>query len=103
MPKRKRQSRKKLAGKGRLNDARRWLQNHPMQEDLLASYSKRYGVPDAVAEEELMALGYYDEILIQRYEKDGIKWEYRVEPLSGEMVVVPEGTEDHELYELFYF
>ena len=73
-----------------------------MQEDLLVSYSKRYGESDAVAEEELMALGYNDEILIQRYEKEGVKWEYRVEPLTGEMVVVPEGTEDYELYELFY-
>lgn len=47
-----------------------------------------------------MILGYYDENLIQRYEKAGIKWGYRVEPLSGEMLVVPEGTEDYELYEL---
>ena len=102
MSKRKRQAKKKLSGKGRLNDARRWLENRPGQKDLVASYSKRYGVSADVAEKELLTLGYYDEILIQRYEKAGIKWEYRVEPLSGEMLVVPEGTEDYELYELHY-
>ena len=100
MSKRKRQAKKKLAGKGRLNDARRWLENHAIQKDLIASYSKRYGVSADVAEEELMALGYYDEMVIRRYEKAGINWEYRVEPLSGKMIVVPEGTEDYELYEL---
>ena len=103
MPKRKRQAKKKLAGKGRLNDARRWLKNQPVQKDLIASYCKRYGVSANLAEQELMTLGYYDEILIQRYEKAGIKWEYRVEPLSGEMLVVPEGTEDYELYQFHYF
>ncbi len=99
MSKRKRQSKKKLEGKGRLNDAERWLSNHP-QEELLSSYSKRYGVNHSIAEEELIQLGYYDELHIQRYQKEGIEWEYRVEPLSGEMVVVPKDTEEHEIYEI---
>ncbi len=102
MSKRKRQSKKKLAGKGRLNDAEKWLSNHP-QKDLINSYSKRYGVDKQVAERELMKLGYYDEICIQRYEEDGIEWEYKVEPTSGEMVVVPIGTEEHEMYEIHGF
>jgi hypothetical protein len=99
MPKRKRQAKKKLAGKGRLNDAKKWFLSHP-QKDLISAYSKRYGVSSQIAEDELMQLGYYDELYIQHYEKEGIEWEYRVEPLSGEMVVVPKDTEDHEIYEI---
>ena len=97
MPKRKRQAKNKLAGKGRLHDAKKWLLNHP-QKDVIFAYSKRYGVSNRVAEDELMQLGYYDEIYIQHYEQEGIEWEYRVEPLSGEMVVVPQGTEEYEIY-----
>ncbi len=99
MSKRKRQAKKKLAGNGRLRDAKKWLLNYP-QNNLIAAYSKRYGVTPDVAEEELMRLGYYDDICMQRYEQNGIEWEYRVEPLSGEMFVVPKGIEDYELYEI---
>ncbi len=99
MTKRKRQSKKKLEGKDRLNDAKRWLINHH-QKDLISSYSKKYGVNYSIAEDELIQLGYYDELHIQHYEKEGIEWEYRVEPLSGEMVVVPKDTEEHEIYEI---
>ncbi len=99
MPKRKRQAKKKLAGKGRLNDAKKWLLSHP-QENLISAYSKRYGVGSQIAEDELIQLGYYDELYIQHHEKEGIEWEYRVEPLSGEMVVVPKDTKDHEIYEI---
>lgn len=100
MSKRKRQSKKKLRYKSsRLNDAKKWLANHP-QKDLLNAYSKRYGVNKMIADEELMTLGYYDELFIQHYEKEGIEWEYKVEPLSGDMVVVPKETEDHELYDI---
>ncbi|MES9906563.1 MAG: hypothetical protein ABW168_28260 [Sedimenticola sp.] len=100
MPKRKRQSKKKLAGKGRTNDATRWLQSRALPKDLVEAYLKRYAVSEIVARDELMSIGYYDEIMIQEYEKEGIRWEYKVEPLSGDMFVVPEGTEDHELYEI---
>ncbi len=99
MPKRKRQAKKKLTGKGRLNDAKKWLINHP-QKDLISAYSKRYGTSSYVAEDELMQIGYYDDLCIQQYEKEGVEWEYRVEPLSGEMVVVPKDTEEHEIYEI---
>ena len=102
MPKRKRQSKKKLVGKARLNDARRWLQSRdcPKKKPLVETYSKRYGVGHAVAWDELVSLGYYDELLIQQYEADGVEWEYKVEPRSGDMFVVPKGTEEHELYEI---
>ncbi len=101
MPKRKRQSKRKLFGEARLNDARRWLRsrNGP-RKPLLESYSKRYGVAHTVAWNELVSLGYYDDICIQKYEADGTEWEYKVEALSGDMFVVPKGTEDHELYEI---
>ena len=102
MSKRKRQSKKKLSNKGRLNDAKNWLARHP-QKDLLAAYSKRYGVNITIADTELTTLGYYDELFIQHYEKEGIEWEYKVEPLSGDMVVVPKDTKDHELYEIHGF
>ena len=100
MPKRKRQVKKKLASKGRTNDAARWLRSRALPANLIEAYSKRYAVPEVVAREELMSIGFYDEIMIQEYEKEGIKWEYKIEALSGEMFVVPEGTEDHELYEI---
>ncbi len=99
MSKKKRQAKKKLVGKGRLNDAKKWLINHP-QDDLITAYSKRYGVASYLAEEELMQIGYYDDLHIQHYEREGIEWEYRVEPSSGEMVVVPKDSEEHELYEI---
>jgi hypothetical protein len=99
MPKRKIKSKKKLSGKGRLIDAKRWLLNHH-QKDLILSYSKRYGVTHSIAEDELIQLGYYDKLQIQYYKKEGIEWEYRVEPLSGEMVVVPKETEEYEIYEI---
>jgi len=103
MSKRKRQSKKKLAGKGRLNDAERWLRSRSLPENLVESYAKRYSVSEIIASEELMSIGYYDDILIQKYENDGIEWEYMIEPLSGEMVVVPKGTEEDELYEIHPF
>jgi hypothetical protein len=99
MTTRKRQSKKKLTGKGRLKDASKWLSNHS-QADLISAYSKRYGVSHVVAQDELMELGYYDELYIQHCEKEGIEWEYRVEPLSGDMVVVPKDTEEHEIDEI---
>jgi len=99
MPQKKDKQKRSFVGKGRLNDAKKWLFNHP-QKDLIFAYSKRYGVSSQIAEDELMQIGYYDELFIQHYEKKGIEWEYRVEPLSGEMLVVPKDTEDHEIYEI---
>jgi hypothetical protein len=99
MLKRKRQSKKKLRGQARKEDALRWLQLRRQQpEDYVEAYAKRYGISEQIARNELIEIGYYDEILIRDYEKEGVKWEYMVEPLSGEMYVVPEGIEQHELY-----
>jgi len=101
MSKRKRHSKKKLAGQARLKDARRWLQSRSAPKTpLIDAYSKRYGVANNVAWDELVSLGYYDHMCIQQYEADGIEWEYKVEARSGDMFVVPKGTEDHELYEI---
>ncbi|WP_462326126.1 hypothetical protein, partial [Desulfoplanes sp.] len=88
MTTRKKKSKKKLVRDNRLNNAKRWLHKHP-QKNLLAAYTKRYGVDPDIARDELMQLGFYDELCIQSYDKEGIDWEYRVEPLSGEMFVVP--------------
>ena len=84
-------------------DASRWLKKlRARPKSLVEAYVKRYAVTETVASEELASIGYYDEVLIQEYEKKGIEWEYRVEPLSGEMIVVPKETEDHELYEYYH-
>ena len=84
-----------------MNDARKWLRSGKgSKKSLVESYAKRYAVSQYTAWDELMSLGYYDEILIERYEEEGIEWEYKVEPLSGDMFVVPKGTQDHELYDI---
>lgn len=90
MPKRKRQAKKKLVGKGRTNDAKCWLNSRALPKNIIEAYSKRYAVSEMVARDDLTSIGYYDEITIQEYEKEGIKYEYMVEPLSGEMYLVPE-------------
>jgi len=99
MPRRKRQAKKKLLGKNRTNDAIRWLQLQSLPKNLIEAYSKRYAVFEIVAKEELISMGYYEEITIQEYEKEGVKWKYMVEPRSGELYLVTEDTEEHELYE----
>ncbi len=78
----------------------KWLSSSGPPDNLIDSYSKRYGCSKFDAETELMEIGYYDEIQIQSYENDGVEWEYRVEPLSGEMVVVPKDAKEHEIYEI---
>jgi hypothetical protein len=99
MPNKKKKSKTKLSEKDRLNDARRWLRAPACpRSKLLKSYQKRYGVKEEVAHIELIQLGYRDELMISEYEAKNIKWEYKVEPLSGELLVVPEGTGEHELY-----
>jgi len=47
----------------------------------LNGLSKRYGVTLHVAEEELMQIGYYDDLYIQHYEKEETVWKYKAEPL----------------------
>ncbi len=51
-----------------------------------------------MAWEELVAVGCYDQLTIEGYEREGIEWEYRVEPLSGDMFVVPKGIGQRDLY-----
>ena len=93
------QSKKKLDFNGRLKDSKNWLKNY-YPKNLVLSYCKRYGVSSDVAEKELIQLGFYDDIFIQHYEREGIDWEYRVEPLSGTMLVVPKNIEEYEIYEI---
>jgi len=99
MPKCKRQAKNKLVDKDRTHDAKRWLKSRALPNNIIEVYSKRYAVSETVAREDLASIGYYDEIIIQEYEKEGIKYAYMVEPLSGEMYLVPEGTEEYKLYE----
>jgi hypothetical protein len=103
MSTRKRISRKKLQGKDRTNNATRWLQSQRLPKNMVAAYAKRYGVTELVARDELISIGYYDEILIQKYEEEGIEWKFMVEPRTGEMYVVPEDAEEHEFYEYHPF
>lgn len=46
---------------------------------------------------EILELGYGEILTIYAYEQDGIEWEYKVEPLSRDMLVVPKGTPEWEL------
>ena len=95
---RKRKSRKKLTAEERTQDAARWLRSTRLPAELVCAYSKRYAVSKDLAIVELMGIGRYDEICIQGLEARGISWEYRYEALTDRMYVVPEGTEDWELY-----
>ena len=96
----KRKNNRKLNPEERKKHAKKWpLENQ--QKDLISAYSKKYSVYHTTAHYELMELGYRDFIAIQYYEKEGIEWEYKVDGYTGEMLVVPKGTEDWEL-PLFY-
>ena len=95
----KKAPKKKLDREGRLHDLRKWLRlGNRLRRPMVRSYMRRYAVSETVAWEELAALGCYDELCIEAYEKEGVEWEYRYESLSGDMYVVPKGIEDHELY-----
>ena len=96
---RKRKSKKKLDSGSRKHDAKKWLMSKdgPHQK-YLSRYIKRYGVDELVAREELYALGYYENVYMEDLEAQGLNYEYIVNPLSGELVLVPEGTEEHELF-----
>ena len=99
--KRKRQQRQRrfnLQCEARLRDPKKWLFTRRRPERLLESYQERYRVGPGQAYLELLELGLQDELRIRAYEEEGIPWEFRVEPLTGEMFVVPEGTPDDEIY-----
>lgn len=99
MPRRKRMKKKKLEGKGRTNDAAKWLKSKEGPHcKYIARYSKRYGVDECTARDELVYLGYYEEIFREDLEAEGKEMEYIVNPLTGDLVPVEAGTEEHELF-----
>ncbi|WP_347332114.1 hypothetical protein [Marinimicrobium locisalis] len=67
-------------------------------KDYVSRYVARYGVEESVAMAELYALGYYDDVYREELESHGISCEYILNPLAGELVLMPEGTEEHELF-----
>jgi hypothetical protein len=91
-------SKKKLSPSARVEDSKRWLRKGIMVHPLTDGYMSRYGVERWVAQEELIDLGYTEEVRIEVYEKEGIEWEFVYDPYSGEMKAVPVGTEEHELH-----
>jgi|SRR5690606_2526390 hypothetical protein len=95
----KRKSKKKLDGGSRKHDAKRWLSSKDgPHRNYVASYMKRYGVDEVVATEELYTLGYYENVYEEELNENGIRSEYIMNPLTGELVLVPEGTQEHELF-----
>jgi len=94
---RKRPSLRKLSRDERKRNAKRWMSQQRLPKDLLSAYVKRYDIPRTEAHIELLELGYGEILTIYAYEQDGIEWEYKVEPLSGDMLVVPKGTPEWEL------
>jgi hypothetical protein len=49
-------------------------------------------VAETAAHDEIVALGYRDHLQIQEYERQGVRCKYVVDPRTGDMEVVPEGT-----------
>jgi len=81
-------------------DARAWLRrSHQHCGRLILSYSKRYHVSENVAFFELCEIGFYDQVQIEMFERDGIEWEYKMDGYSGELKVVPKGTEEWDLFQ----
>jgi hypothetical protein len=75
MPTRKKAKKKKIEGKGRTNDASKWLRSREGPHcKYVARYSKRYCVDECTARDELITLGYYDELLREDLESEGKKW-----------------------------
>lgn len=97
----KKRKKKKIKNKfdteSRMKDAEVWL-SEETPKDLLASYSKRYGVSSAISHDELFELGCADDLHIHFYESQGIDWEYKYDGNVDEMKVVPKGTPDRDLY-----
>ncbi len=99
MPTKKRNKKKKLTGKSRTNDATKWLSSKEGPHcKYVARYAKRYGVDSDVARDELIQLGYYEQVYTEELESEGKEVEYLVNPLTGELVLVEAGTEEHELF-----
>ncbi|WP_145986390.1 hypothetical protein [Methylocaldum marinum] len=81
-----------------MEDARRWLKKGLPVHPLTDGYMRRYGIERWVAQEELIDIGYREEVQIEAYEKEGVEWEFMYDPCSGEMKPVPIGTKKHELH-----
>ena len=99
MPTQIRRPKKRMDEDSRKHDARKWLRGKdgPLK-DYVSRYAARYGVAESVATSELYALGYYENVYREELESQGISCEYILNPLTGELVLVPEGTEEHELF-----
>ena len=82
-----------------MNNAEKWLTSRERpQTDIIGSYAKRYAIELDLARDELISLGLHDEVFTEEMEKQGKKVEYIVNPLTGELVLVEAGTEEHELF-----
>ena len=91
-------SHKNLPKESRLRHAKKFLCNNPQPIDLIQWYKNKYKISATDAEYELYEIGYYDDIKIQKITADGGDYEYMVDPLSGDMKVVPKGTSESDLY-----
>jgi hypothetical protein len=81
-----------------MKDALRWLRKGNPARPLTDAYMRRYRVGRWIAREELMSLGYKDDVQIESYEKQGIEWEYMYDPYSDEMKPVPAGTQQDAVH-----
>ena len=82
-----------------MNNAEKWLISRERpQTDIIGGYAKRYAIELDLARDELISLGLHDEVFTEEMEKQGKKVEYIVNPLTGELVLVEAGTEEHELF-----
>lgn len=99
MPTSKRHHKKGMDAVSRKHDAIKWLRGKDgPRKDYVSRYAARYGVAKSVATAELYALGYYEHVNQEELESQGINCEYILNPLTGELILVPEGTEEHELF-----
>ena len=82
-----------------MSNARKWLRSRQRPEyRYIESYAKHYGIEPAIARDELMSLGCHEEVFTDEMTKQGKEVEYIVNPLTGELVLVEAGTEEHELF-----
>jgi hypothetical protein len=87
-----------LDAEERKRAARRWLMRAGTCQNLLKTYSKRYGTSENESHIELLELGCEEELRIQYYEQNGIEWECKVDGHTGDMKVVPKATPEWELH-----
>lgn len=92
-------SRGKFSAEERKRDAKGWIRRSDAA-NMVAAYSKRYGVRFDDAYLELMELGHGNRAAIAYYEARGIEWEYQFP--GGEETICPKSTkptiDDTELF-----